>query len=374
MSLLASIQKTPSGNYQVRYKDGSGKHRAKTFPKGKKKLADDFLHSVQSDISAGRHIVAERGSAFVPEWVQEWHDGRVDIAVSTRSRTQGIITGHVTPKWSKRKISDVQHADVQRWVSELLDAGQSPRSAKKIINVLSQALDAAVKDRRLASNPADGVRFPRAKPRAKIYLSADQVEELASVVDDRQRVIVYTLAYTGLRWGELAGLRVKDLDPVRRRLNVEQTIVDDNGRSLVKPPKDNEIRSVPAPRFVVDMLVEQGEGMGSDDLLFRSPRGYPLRNRHERGRWFDAAAEAIGEPDLTPHGLRHAAASMAISAGASVLAVQRMLGHSSATVTLDVYSELFDGDLDELAERLDRVRAESRLRGSYANDSNVAAE
>lgn len=161
---------------------------------------------------------------------------------------------------------------------------------------------------------------------------------------------------------------------IARRLNVEQTIVDDNGRSLVKPPKDNEIRSVPAPRFVIEMLVEQGEGMGSDDLLFRSPRGRPLRNRHERGRWFDAAADAIGVPELTPHALRHTAASLAISAGASVLAVQRMLGHSSATVTLDVYSELFDGDLDELGDRLDRVRAESRLRGSYANDSDLTAE
>ena len=369
---MASIQTTPNGKHQVRYKDGSGRHRAKTFEK--KAHATAFLHSVQSDIDAGRHIIAERGSTLVPEWVQEWHDGRVDIAPSTRSRAQGIITGHITPKWSRKKIGDVQHADVQRWVSELLDAGQSPRSAKKIVNVLSQALDAAVKDRRLTANPAEGVRFPRAKPRAKIYLSADQVERLAAVVDDRQRVIVYVLAYTGLRWGELAGLRVKDLDPTRRRLRVEQTIVDDNGRALVKPPKDNEIRSVPAPRFVIDMLVEQSQGLGQDDLLFRSPRGGPLRNRNERVRWFDAAAEAIGEPDLTPHGLRHTAASLAISAGASVLAVQRMLGHSSATVTLDVYSDLFDGDLDELADRLDRVRAESRLRDSYATAPDEAEE
>lgn len=369
---MASIQTTPSGKYQVRYKDGSGKHRAKTF--AKQAHATAYLHRVQSDIDAGRHIIAERGSTLVPEFVQEWHDGRVDIAVSTRSRSQGIITGHITPKWSKKKISDIQHAAVQQWVSELLDAGQSPRSAKKIVNVLSQALDAAVKDRRLAANPAEGVRFPRAKPKAKIYLGADQVERLADVVDDRQRVIIYTLAYTGLRWGELAGLRVKDLDPARRRLNVEQTIVDDNGRALVKPPKDNEIRSVPAPRFVIDMLVDQAEGLGQDDLLFRSPRGGPLRNRNERGRWFDAAAEAIGEPDLTPHGLRHTAASLAISAGASVLAVQRMLGHSSATVTLDVYSDLFDGDLDELADRLDRVRSESRLRDGYVTPSVEAAE
>lgn len=371
-SLLASIQKTPSSTWQVRYKDQSGKHRAKTF---RRKIdATRFLHEVQSSINSGKHIVVERGDVPLPVWVQQQLDGRVDIAVSTRSRTQGIIAVHIEPKWAGVKLVDTHHADVQQWVSELLEAGQSARSAKKIINVVSQALDAAVKDRRIASNPADGIRFPKTAPRAKIYLDATQVEQLAAVVDDRERVIIFTLAYTGLRWGELAGLRVRDLDPVRRRLNVEQTIVDDNGRALVKPPKDNEIRSVPAPKFVVDMLVEQAEGMGPGDLLFRSPRGAPLRNRNERGRWFDAAAKEIGTPELTPHGLRHTAASLAISSGASVLAVQRMLGHSSAVVTLSVYAELFDGDLDELADRLDRVRAETRLRDSYVEGSKGPAE
>ena len=109
------------------------------------------------------------------------------------------------------------------------------------------------------------------------------------------------------------------------------------------------------PKFLVEMVAAHVAGQDVDDLIFTSPRGGPLRNRNERGRWFDQAAESIGVPELTPHGLRHTAASMAISAGASVLSVQRMLGHSSATVTLDVYSSLFEDDLDEVAERLDRM-------------------
>ena len=82
-----------------------------------------------------------------------------------------------------------------------------------------------------------------------------------------------------------------------------------------------------------------------------------LRNRNARSAWFDSAATAIGQPGLTPHELRHTAASLAVSAGANVKAVQRMLGHASAAMTLDTYTDLFDDDLDVVADRLDAVRS-----------------
>ncbi|MFT9771806.1 tyrosine-type recombinase/integrase [Brevibacterium casei] len=361
---MASIQKTPSGRWQVRYKDTTGKHRAKTLRR--KVDAQAFLHEVQNSIAGGSYIAAERGAVDVPTWVQQHLDARADLGVTTRNRTQGIIATHVTPKWSEVRLSGVEHADVQVWVKELLDSGQSVRSARKIVNVLSASMEAAVRDKRIHNNPCQGVKFPKVAPKSKIFLDAKQVEQLAAAtVDDRQELIVYVLAYCGLRWGELAGLRVQDFDPLRRRLNIEQTIVDDNGKTLMKPPKDHEIRSVPVPKFLVEKIAAYIAGTDATGLIFTSPRGGPLRNRNERGRWFDQAAEEIGVPELTPHALRHTAASMAIGAGASVLSVQRMLGHSSATVTLDVYSSLFEDDLDEVAERLDSMRTENGLRDFY---------
>ncbi len=99
-----------------------------------------------------------------------------------------------------------------------------------------------------------------------------------------------------------------------------------------------------------------------DELAFPSPHGAVLRNRNARSAWFDAAARAIGESGLTPHELRHTAASLAIKAGANVKAVQRMLGHASAAMTLDRYADLFDDDLDDVADRLDALRTSSRGR------------
>jgi integrase len=94
-------------------------------------------------------------------------------------------------------------------------------------------------------------------------------------------------------------------------------------------------------------------GRDADELVFTSPRGGPLRPNNFRKRVFQQAVASIGKPDLVPHDLRDTAASLAISAGASIKAVQRMLGHASAKMTLDVYGGLFTEDLEELAERLE---------------------
>jgi integrase len=101
------------------------------------------------------------------------------------------------------------------------------------------------------------------------------------------------------------------------------------------------------------MLEEVKLGREPGDLLFTSPNGGPLRLGNWRTRVFDPACTAAGIVGLTPHDLRHTAASLAIAAGANVKAVQRMLGHSSAAMTLDVYAGLFGDDLDSVAALLD---------------------
>ena len=103
------------------------------------------------------------------------------------------------------------------------------------------------------------------------------------------------------------------------------------------------------------VLVDACAGKGPDDYVFTSPSGGPLRLRNWRSRVFDPATRRVGLVDVTPHDLRHTAASLAIASGAHVKVVQQMLGHASAAMTLDVYAGLFGDDLDSLAEALDRV-------------------
>ncbi|MFB2573217.1 tyrosine-type recombinase/integrase [Micrococcus sp. IITD107] len=136
----------------------------------------------------------------------------------------------------------------------------------------------------------------------------------------------------------------------------------------VGTPKGHKRRSVPFPRFLAEHLAKLCESKGPDDLVFPGHHGQFLRQPRVRGgadaetrardSWFAAALQDAGAPRVTPHDLRHTAASFAVSAGANVKAVQRMLGHSSAAMTLDIYADLFDDDLNAVADRLDEVVSE----------------
>ena len=142
--------------------------------------------------------------------------------------------------------------------------------------------------------------------------------------------------------------------PARRRLEACALDVGDvavkRRRLLVRTSKSGRPREVPVPPSVLGML-ELGRPRGVP--LFTAPQGGRVSADNWRARVFASAAEAIGRPGLTPHALRHTAASLAIRAGADVKAVQRMLGHASAAMTLDTYAHLWDGGLDDVASRMD---------------------
>jgi integrase len=143
------------------------------------------------------------------------------------------------------------------------------------------------------------------------------------------------------------------VDLLRRRLTVAETLSEVSGHLVWGTPKNHQVRSVPIPSFLADLLAEVVYMKYTDDLVFTTWRGKPLRNLNFRRDVFDKAASDAGLSGLTPHELRHTAASLAVSANANVKAVQKMLGHASAAMTLDVYSGLFDDDLDGVAARLD---------------------
>jgi integrase len=219
--------------------------------------------------------------------------------------------------------------------------------------VLAGILDVAVRDRRVPNNVARGARLPRKMPRAHRYLSHQQVHDLAKA-SGKHQALVLVLAYTGLRWGEATALRVRDVDFERRRIVVSENAVEVGSQTIVGTPKTHKRRSVAFPSFLADALATAVSEKQPNDLLFSGRFGQYLK-RATRGErtWFKAALGRAGIEPMTVHDLRHTAASLAVSAGANVKAVQRMLGHASAAMTLDVYADLFDDDLDAVADALD---------------------
>jgi integrase len=136
-------------------------------------------------------------------------------------------------------------------------------------------------------------------------------------------------------------------------LIVAESVTEVAGRLVWSLPKTNRTRTVPFPPSLAPQLAASCKGKGPDDPLFTAPEGGTLRLGNWRRRVFDPACRAAGLVDVTPHDLRHTAASLAIASGANVKAVQQILGHASAAMTLDVYAGLFGDDLDAVALALD---------------------
>jgi integrase len=159
--------------------------------------------------------------------------------------------------------------------------------------------------------------------------------------------------------GEAVGLRVRDPDMLRRRANVEENAVQSGTQIYVGTPNTHQLRDVPLPAFLLLYLARQCEGKDRDDPLFGGGDGGHLKRPHPTSGWFAIAVAESGVPRAMPHDLRDTAANLAVSAGTNVKAVQKMLGHASAAMTLDVYSDLFDDDLDAVATALDVAREKS---------------
>ena len=148
----------------------------------------------------------------------------------------------------------------------------------------------------------------------------------------------------------MSALRVHGIDVDRGRLNITDAVTEVNGELVFGSPKSHQFRWLPVPPFLLEELKREVAEKEPDDLVFASPKGTVLRVANFRRGYFDrAAAVSIGVPGLVPHELRHTAASLAISAGATVESVQRMRGHASATLTLDRYGHLFPDALDHVA-------------------------
>ena len=352
--------------YRVRYRDPDRRSREKAGFK-RKAEAEEYLAGVTVAAARGEYVDPTAARSTVGDLGPVWLANQAHLKPSSLRPLEITWRVHVEPQWGARRIGEIRHSQVQTWLTALAAGDGRPRSAttvRRAHGVLAGILDVAVRDRRLTTNPARGVKLPRrSSSKKRAYLTVDQVELLAQHAGKRGTLVAF-LAYTGLRWGEATALRLDDVDSLRRRVHVRENAVKVGSSIVVGTPKTHEARSVPFPAFLSAPIARELEGKRRDQLVF-GDGDIHVRAAYGRRPWFEAAVQACQAvdatfPRVTLHDLRHTAASLAISAGANVKAVQRMLGHASAAMTLDVYADLFDDDLDAVADRLDQVR-ERRL-------------
>lgn len=323
-----------------------------------KRDAELFLAEVEVSKARGEFIDSAAARVTIDALAGAWLASQGHLKPSAYRPVESAWRIHVQPKWGSRGVGTIRHSEVQAWVSEL-GRTKGATTVIRAYGVLAAMLDIAVKDRRISTNSARGVNLPRKTGKRHVYLTHAQVETLAQASGEHA-TIVYTLAYTGLRWGELTALRVRDADVLRRRLTVAENAVAIGGIVHVGTPKSHETRSVPFPAFLADAIAQRCEGKRPADLVFDAETGGHMRRPNTSNNttsWFLRALADAGLERMTIHDLRHTAASLAISSGANVKAVQRMLGHASAAMTLDVYADLFDDDLEAVSTALNDARS-----------------
>jgi integrase len=341
--------------WRARYIDDEGREHNKVF--ARRTDAQAWLdNDVTAKFATGTYVAPQAGRVTVAGVYASWAASQGHISRKTAATRRSAWGSRVEPRWGDVAVVDVKTAAIRAWVSKLVAEGVGAPTIENAFGLLRQVLGAAVEDSRIPRNPCDGVPLPKRKHADRGYLGHGQVAAVAAAVD-RNAEVVRFLAYTGLRWGEMAALRVCDFDMLRRRVNVSRSVTESGGL-VWSMPKTWERRSVPFPAALADELAALMVGKGRDELVFTDLRGGVLRNSNWRARVFKPAVEQCQKtdeafPSITPHDLRHTAASLAVSAGANVKALQRMLGHAKASMTLDVYADLFDSDLDDVAVSLD---------------------
>ncbi|WP_244165066.1 tyrosine-type recombinase/integrase [Rhodococcoides fascians] len=358
--------------WRGRYVDAKGREHTKRFDR--KTDAQAWIDNVVVEHAIGTYVDPKAKSALFSTLAERWFDTKSGKAAKTVAGYRSLLDTLVLPHWQHMQVGDIDYEDVQSWVLGLQRPGGSYKNPEKGLSpsrvvaayqVVDQVLAYAIRAKHLAHNPADEVELPRIENPEKTYLTHDEVAALAAHCGRFENVAL-TLAYCGPRFGELAAIRVRDFDPVRSRIRISRSATHVAKRGIVEgSTKNHAARSVPVPRFLRDRLVEAIAGRSSDEYLFPSRHGTVLPLGEFR--WaFDKAVAAAGLGDLTPHELRHTAASLAIAAGADVKVVQRMLGHKTATLTLDLYGHLMDDNLDTVSNAMDAGYATAQESAAYS--------
>ncbi|WP_304323866.1 site-specific integrase [Corynebacterium frankenforstense] len=348
--------------WRVQYRSPDGRSRTKQGF-ATKDAAQAWADKSSSEVREGTWIAPSSARITVGELGEKWLATQTHLKASTMRVTEQTWRVHVEPQWGSWPVGRILPSDVQAWLAGI---DHSASMVRKAHACLAQILDIAVGDRLITVNPARGVKLPRKTPARKVYLTAEQLGRLAGECS-RRGELVWLLGTVGLRWGEAAALRVRDVNPLRGRISVERNAVTVGYRIVMGTPKTHERRSVAVPRAVMDMLVEGPmQSKAPEALLWTRPDGEALRVPAKDDWYYSALGRVMRAdpefPRVTPHGLRHVAAGLMVSAGANVKVVQRQLGHASAAMTLDTYAELFDEDLDAVAVALDPVVAEAARR------------
>jgi integrase len=344
-------------SWKVFWRDPGRRVRTKTFRR--ERDAKAFARATEVSKDQGAYIDPKAGQVRFSTFFEHYLETAAHLKPSSRNLYRKQADRYLLPALGTRALASIAPKDVRVFLGKL--AGRTgPSTVASTYRLLRRVLNVAVEEERIPRNPASRVTVAREASREPRFLTPEEVSALASEVPDAYRALVLLLAYGGLRIGEAMALRVKDVDPMRRRVTVRVAVAEVEGALVEGTPKGGRPRTVRVPAFLADELARHIAPRAGDPQarVFLGERGGALYPSFFRRKVFQPACRRLGlNPAPRVHDLRHTAVALAIGAGYHAKAIQEMLGHASITTTLDLYGHLFDTLQEEAAGRLDAIYA-----------------
>ena len=344
--MAGSVAKRPDGRWRARYRDEVGSEHSRHFDR--RIDAQRWLDEVAASVVTGIYVDPNAGKITFASFYAEWSERQLWVR-KTRENADLAIR---STSFADLPMKSIRRSHVEKWVKEMTER-LAPTTIKTRYVIVRSVFRAAVVDKIIAADPSVGVTLPRRR-RADAAMSIPTVEEVGRLLANADstrvstrkgfRAYVSLCAFAGLRLGEAAGVQVRDIDLVGRQLKVARQLQREGDTFIVRAPKYGSERVVYMPDELVTILGDHlrehvGERAPSDQWIFTvGPE--PMYDNAITWRW-RATRAAAGLPHVRLHDLRHFYASGLIAQGCDVVTVQRALGHSTATTTLNTYSHLW---------------------------------
>ena len=378
---MAKRRANGEGNLRKR-KDGrwEGRYTAGHDPETGKAIYRNVLGRTQAEARAKLKQAIEEAKIVdqtkakkytVGEWMDVWFENyaKVKVRPSSHQTYRGYIDNHIKPNIGKIPLSKLTSLELQKFYKKLLSSGRveriesekqskglSPKTVRNLHQIIASAMKLAREQKLIAVDPTDGCALPKVEHREMKTLP---VEQLASFLREAKESGVFELYYvelaTGLRRGELLGLKWEDLDLERGDLRVKRQIARINGEVVEAPLKTkNAYRTLPLARDTIDVLDQQKKKVGASPWVFPGPTGDPM-SPDSVLHMLHRVLKRAGLPRVRFHDLRHTFATLALQNGVDVKTVSGMLGHYSAGFTLDTYTHVTTSAQRQAAEAMEHV-------------------
>ncbi len=358
VGVMACIAKRRD-RWVVDFYDNQGKRRWKTLPKGiTKGKAKEAMREIEDQVKRGIYIPDKKIPVFktvAKNWLEQ---KKLNVRESYWSTCEGITRNHFA-EINDLKVNRINISTVEKWISKRQKDGVHIQTLRKLLMVFGQIMAYAVRHRHIEYNPVRDAERPndrgKVKKKAIRVLIPTEMKAFLNEVEDLKYKTLFRLAImSGARQGELLGLKWSDIDWDNSQIHIQRTFNNQKWYDVKTETSDRKIDLGPAmmaelKKWKVACLPNRL------NLVFPNEAGQPTDHSNMRGRHFYPALEKAGIKKIRFHDLRHTYASLLIEQGENIKYIQDQLGHSTPTVTLNVYAHLMKSTNQEAAIRLEKA-------------------